>query len=171
MNVDGSWLTDVFASGAERPFAVVAFLVRWLGYAGVLIASGAAAFLMAVADRRDRALLTRITQRAAVAGIVAALLIIPLHAAQASGEGIVAMVRPDLLVTAASGSQGVQSLLQVLALAALLLALRSRADARPAPPANPRAPCSPDHGRPVQQLAEAWSFAIPSHQWQSSATF
>ena len=133
MNVDGSWLTDVFASGAERPFAVVAFLVRWLGYAGVLIASGAAAFLMAVADRRDRAPLTRITQRAAVAGIVAALLIIPLHAAQASGEGIVAMVRPDLLVAAASGSQGVQSLLQVVALGALLLTLRSNAHARPAP--------------------------------------
>lgn len=119
-------LADLFAGDAEQAYAIAAAVARWLMYAGVLLAAGAAAFLVWVVrpGSPGRGALARIAAVATVVGGVAALTGLPLQAAQVTGVGLEAFVRGDLLLDVLSRSVGLQTTVQVLGLAGLFIALR-----------------------------------------------
>jgi copper transport protein len=128
--IDAALVRQVFASGSARPAAVAAVVIRSLGYLCVLVAAGGVAFLVWAADPRDGPALQRSVRLAAVVGVAAAVLAVPVQAAESSGAGVRGLLRADLLATAITGGVGVQSLVQVLALGAVAFLLRGRAEQR-----------------------------------------
>lgn len=123
--VDASLVRQLFAGGDDPLVGLVAVLVRWAGYLTLLVAAGGVAFLAWAADQRDRTVLARIVAPVAAAGAALALLAVPVHAAQVSGEGFAAVLRADEMRSALTGGVAVQSVLQAFGLIAVAFAVRS----------------------------------------------
>lgn len=123
--VDASLVRQLFAGGDDPLVGLVAVLVRWAGYLTLLVAAGGVAFLAWAADQRDRTVLARIVAPVAAAGAALALLAVPVHAAQVSGEGFAAVLRADEMRSALTGGVAVQSVLQAFGLIVVAFAVRS----------------------------------------------
>lgn len=92
-------------------------VLRGLGYAATLLAAGALVFSVAVArGPADRGAARRIGVRAALAGVVLALLAVPVQAAAVSGVGLVEALAPSVLGEALMSSFGLSSLVRAAAL-------------------------------------------------------
>ncbi len=122
--VDASLVRQLFAGGDDPLVGIVALLVRWAGYLALLVAAGGVAFLAWAVDDRDRAPLGRIVAPVAAAGVALALVVVPVHAAQVSGEGFTAVLCVGELRAALIDSVGAQSVLQALALIVVAFAVR-----------------------------------------------
>lgn len=128
--VDESLVAQLFSGAGELPAAIAATVGRWAAYTATLLAVGAVVFLTWVARRPEagpdeRARLGRTGAAAAGLGVAAALLTVPLQAAQVSGAGLAAgFVRADLLVEAAASSVGLTAAVQTVGLVAVAVALR-----------------------------------------------
>jgi copper transport protein len=93
-----SVVAQLLSEGRDRPWEVVAAVLRFIAYAGVLMAAGGALFLAFVHDgKADRRRLTRIVLTAAVAGGAALLLGLVVRAALVTGLGPTSLFQSGVL--------------------------------------------------------------------------
>ncbi len=122
-----SLVASILSDSGEAPFAVAAAVLRWLSYAGALIAAGAAVFawrLRALVGE-DRDAVRRPLRRGAVVALVAALLAVPVQNAVITGTGAAGLVDLAGLAAVLSSPFGWSALLRVVAAAALLALTRA----------------------------------------------
>jgi copper transport protein len=93
-----SIVAQLLSEGQDRPWEVVAAVLRFIAYAGVLMAAGGALFLTFVHDGKpDRGTLTRIVITAAVAGAAALVLGLAVRAALVTGLGPASLFRDGVM--------------------------------------------------------------------------
>jgi len=126
--VDADVMRQVFGSGDRWWVTFGVVLARCMLYAGVLVAVGGLVFLRRVADIRDRMALVPPVLTAAVSGAAAAVLAVPVQAAQVSGAGTSALIDGPALAGVLRSSVGLQSALATVALALLAVTLRAADD-------------------------------------------
>lgn len=106
--VDDAVIDDLFAGGGQV-VAIVGPVLRGIGYLAVLLATGVV-FISAMIVRRaeDRRRAARLSAWAAVVGIVATILAVPVQAIAVTGGGLLEVLRPAVLgeVLASSFGQG-----------------------------------------------------------------
>lgn len=106
--VDDAVVADLFAGGGQV-VAIVGPALRGIGYLAVLLATGVV-FISALIVRRadDRRRAARLSAWAAVVGIVATILAVPVQAIAVTGGGLLEVLRPAVLgeVLASSFGQG-----------------------------------------------------------------
>jgi copper transport protein len=129
--VDDEVVARLFAGGDDTAVAVAAAVTRAVGYAGTLLAAGAAIYLLVVAgvDGRERQRARRWLRRGAAAGLAAALLTVPLQAMASTGFGPAEVFTPTVLGDTLASSVGIAAAVRVAALIAALLLVRT-SDAR-----------------------------------------
>ena len=120
--VTDSLVASLLGGGADIPFALMGWLVRWITYGTVLLVIGAALFQIVVAHRRTDPV-TRLIRTAAVVGAVGSVLQIPLFAAEATGLGLSGLYSTAALGEAVGSSVGWASLVRVLAFAVLWIVI------------------------------------------------
>lgn len=118
----------------DRGVAIAGATLRGLGYLAVLLAAGAVAFAGLVGRRPgDRQRAADLGWIAAVAGLVATVLHVPVQAAAISGQGVLAVLTDGgALGTAVVSGFGASALVRIVALAALVDVLRRRRRGGPA---------------------------------------
>lgn len=106
--VDDAVIADLFAGGGQV-VGIVGPALRGIGYLAVLLAAGAV-FITALIVRRpeDRRRAARLSARAAVVGIAATVLAVPVQAIAVTGGSLLEVLRPAVLgeVLASSFGQG-----------------------------------------------------------------
>lgn len=126
--VDESLVAQLFAADADRPYAVAATAVRGVMYAALLAGAGVIGFVLLVGGlaRDELATLGRVARRSGAVSLVAVVAGVPLQAAQETGLGLAAFVRPLLLADTLSSAFGASSLLRLAGLVALVVTLPGR---------------------------------------------
>ena len=119
-------LGQVFSSDADRPFAIVAALARWLTYAGVLLVAGMA---LTVAWLRDQDLSVgdRLRWLARVGGWVvvgASVATVLLQNVLVSGDGVAALVDGAGIGAVLASFVGISAIVRVLGAALVLAGVR-----------------------------------------------
>ncbi|MGH3442559.1 MAG: copper resistance CopC/CopD family protein [Nitriliruptorales bacterium] len=112
--------------GGDGLWGAVAGLGRWLEYLAALAVAGAVAFLRFVhvgGDDAERARLRRLVVRAAVAGLVLAVVGVGLQAALATGLGATSLVDVGALTETLGSPFGLGAAVRVFGLALLTLAV------------------------------------------------
>jgi copper transport protein len=133
--------------GAARPTGIA---LRGIGYLATLLAGGAALFAATVARRPvDRAAARRLAMPAALVGVVATLLGVPIQAAALTGDGFASALSVVTLGEVISSSFGTSVLVRAAALVWLVVLWRPRM-----PGAVPA----------IVGMAAAASFALDGHQ-------
>jgi copper transport protein len=131
-------VAELFGGAGRGWPGVVGPVLRGLGYAATLLAGGAVAVAAVVARRPDqRRSARRLARPAAVAGIAATLLAVPVQAAAVGGSGVVDAFAPTLLGEVLSSPFGWGTLARLAGLVGLLALWRPAADRAPralAPP-------------------------------------
>ncbi len=95
---DPALLSQFFDEGANRTWEVAAALVRFVAYAGVLLAAGTAFFLTFVHDGgAGTPRVRRLSTGAAVVGAIGLIAALPLQAALATGTGLGAIAEDGVL--------------------------------------------------------------------------
>ncbi|TVR36739.1 MAG: hypothetical protein EA388_02975 [Nitriliruptor sp.] len=106
--VDDAVVADLFAGGGQV-VGIIGSALRAIGYVAVLLATGVV-FITALIVRRpeDRRRAARLSARAAVVGIAATILAVPVQAIAVTGGGLLEVLRPAVLgeVLASSFGQG-----------------------------------------------------------------
>ncbi len=119
-------LGQVFSSGADRPWAVAAAIVRWVAYAGVLLAAGVAltaAWLRGTVLAAGSAV-DRLARRSAVAVAVTAVLGVLLQNVLVSGDGVGSLVDGSGLWAVLSSFVGISALVRLVGAGIALVGLR-----------------------------------------------
>ena len=119
-------LGQVFSSGADRPWAVLAAIVRWVTYAGVLLAAGAVAtvaWLREQLDADDQPV-TRVVRRASVAVLVTAVLGVLLQNVLVGGDGLASLVDASGLQATITSFVGISAIVRAVGAVLLLVGLR-----------------------------------------------
>lgn len=116
---------DLPGDGGDAPWSVAAVLAGWLTYGGVLLASGGAAFLVLVHDRREDELraLSRVLTLGAVVAVAASLVALVPQTVLAAGLGWRSLVTPEALAGTAASGVSLAALVRVAGLALLLAGL------------------------------------------------
>ncbi|HVL97922.1 MAG TPA: CopD family protein [Egibacteraceae bacterium] len=119
--VAGVALTALGAS--QVAVEAAALLVRVVLVTGVLVAVGGAVFVGAVHDGRghERARIVRLVRAAAIAGMAASALSVPLHAAVVQGSGFAGASDARTLAAVAASPFGAAALLRLAGLCAVAL--------------------------------------------------
>ncbi len=106
--IDDAVVADLFAGGGQV-VGIIGSALRAIGYMAVLLATGVV-FITALIVRRpeDRRRAARLSARAAVVGIAATILAVPVQAIAVTGGGLLEVLRPAVLgeVLASSFGQG-----------------------------------------------------------------
>ncbi len=117
---DPDLLAEILAGEGERAWSAAATVGRGITYAATLLAAGAVAFLAFAARSLSagrRRPLAQIGAVAALAGLAATLLGVPLQAAIETGVGAETFVRADLLASTLTGSFGLSAAVRMVGLA------------------------------------------------------
>ena len=120
--IDESLVEALLGGGRDTPFAVAGWLLRWLTYAGALVAAGGIGFLFLV-GRDQRRRLQRLLSRAAVVAVAGSVLQIPVLAAESTGLGFSAFVSAPALGDALESSVGFAALVRIAAAVLVWLAV------------------------------------------------
>ncbi len=128
---DPSALGGFLDTSEDRFWEVVGAVGRALAYAGLLLAAGGALFLAVVHRARgaERDELARIVAVAAVVGVVASLVAVPVQAALGTGQGAGSLLEAGVARDVLRDGLGWSIALGVVGAAALLLGLRWRRSA------------------------------------------
>lgn len=120
-------VAGILAGGADRPFAVVAAVLRWLGYLGVLLAAGAVVFAWRLRAHvgSDVDAVAAPLRLAATVVAVSGVLAVPVQQALVSGTGLAGLVDPAGLAAVVATPFGWSAMLRAAAAAALLLLARA----------------------------------------------
>ncbi len=131
--VDDQTVAALFA-GRDGVVVVTATVVRAIDLGAGLVAVGAMAALagMVVTDRHRR-LAIDTSRRAALTGMVAAAVTIPLQATASSGLGVAALVSTEVLADTITGTVGVSALTRIAGLVLVLAAVQRGRDSRGRP--------------------------------------
>jgi copper transport protein len=114
-----SVLSGADASGART----TGVAVRWMTYAGSLVAVGATAMLFSLRATAARLAVRKLVLIAAVVGVVGSVLSVPVQAAEVSGLGWSVVSAPDLLSEVLGGGVGRAAMVRIAGLAALMVAV------------------------------------------------
>jgi copper transport protein len=125
-------LAELFGGAGRGWPGVLGPVLRGLGYVATLLAGGAVAVAAAVARRPDRrASARRLARPAAVAGVITALLAVPVQVAAVVGTGLADAFVPSLVGEVLTTSFGWGTLTRVAGLVALLVLWRPAAERTP----------------------------------------
>lgn len=116
--IDEALFEALLGDSGDVPFAVAGWLLRWLAYAGGLIAVGGVVFALVVA-RRSVPQVVNLVRWAALVGIIGSLLQVPVFAAEATGLGWSALVSIPAMETALGSSLALAAVIRVAALATI----------------------------------------------------
>ena len=121
-------LAAIFSGGDDQVAALAGVVNRAVGYGGVLLVVGAAAWWLAIGrrDRDEEARAVVWLRRGAVVTSVTAALTIPLQAMLVSGAGLSVLGDATLLSDTAGASVGVGALWRLAGSVVLLVVLRVR---------------------------------------------
>ena len=114
-----SILSGADASGART--AGVA--VRWITYAGSLVAVGATAMLFSLRVETARLAIRRLVLIAATIGVIGSVLSVPVQGAEVSGLGWSVVSASDLLSEVLAGGVGRAAMVRIAGLVALMIAV------------------------------------------------
>ncbi len=118
--VDDDTVAALFAGG-DGVVTATATVVRAVDLGAALVALGAlAAAAGIVATERHRRLATDTTRRAALVGVVASALTVPLQAMASSGLGVAALGSTEVLADTVTGTVGVSALTRIAGLVLVL---------------------------------------------------
>jgi copper transport protein len=127
--VGDALVAELFGGAGRGTTGVLGPLLRGLGYLATLLAGGAVAFAAAVVLRRaDRRRSREVGRAAALAGIVVALVALPVQAAAVTGAGPLAALVGSGVAEVLATSFGVGTLVRVAGLVGLALLWRPAAD-------------------------------------------
>ncbi len=118
-DVIASILSGADASGART--AGVA--VRWITYAGSLVAVGATAMLFSLRVETARLAVRRLVLIAATIGVIGSVLSVPVQGAEVSGLGWSVVSASDLLSEVLAGGVGRAAMVRIAGLVALMIAV------------------------------------------------
>lgn len=122
---DPALLAQFFDEGEDRFWAVVGAALRFLAYAGVLLAAGGALFLALVHDRGDdERPLRHLVAAAAFMGAIGLLAALPVQAALATGTGIGAITEDGVLTEILADGVGLTTAAGLVGLGILLVGRR-----------------------------------------------
>lgn len=115
----------VFGDPPDAYWQAGATAARWATFAGLLIAAGAAAFLIVVHDRRpdDQAVLGHLITAAALVAVLATLLAVPLQAIADTGQGPAVLLDPTAWADQLRVARAGETVLRLGGLAAVVTAL------------------------------------------------
>lgn len=120
--IDDELIDSLLGDDGDGPWRAVGAGVRFLGYAGALLAVGLAVFLTFAHDRGDeRAILIRTARVASLIGVAGVLLELPVRAALATGLGPDSITEPGVLRQLLGDSVGIG--IAVTALTLVFLAI------------------------------------------------
>ena len=114
-----SVLSGADASGART----TGVAVRWMTYAGSLVAVGATAMLFSLRVETARLAVRKLVLIAATIGVVGSVLSVPVQAAEVSGLGWSVVSAPDLLSEVLAGGVGRAAMVRIAGLGALMVAV------------------------------------------------
>jgi copper transport protein len=124
-------VAELFGGAGRGVTGVLGPLLRGLGYLATLLAAGAALFALLVARQpREQDEAGWVGQRAALAGIVVALLAVPVQGAAVAGASLVGGLSPTVLGETLTSSFGFSTLVRVGGLALLVVLWSGRDGAR-----------------------------------------
>ncbi len=147
--VDDALVADLFAGGGQV-VGIVGPALRGIGYLAVLLAAGAV-FVTALIVRRpeDRRRAARLSARAAVVGIAATVLAVPVQAIAVTGSSFLEVLRPAVLGEVLASSFGQGTLVRLVWLVVLAVFVSRGATLLP---------------RAVAAAAALGSFLLDGHQ-------
>jgi copper transport protein len=114
-DLDHGVIDEILASSGSRGSAATGAAVRFLGYAGSLIAIGASLFRL-LAGARSIIEVKTLIRIAAVTGIVASALQVPVFAVESSGLGLDALTSIEALSSSLGSPVGVAALVRIAGL-------------------------------------------------------
>ncbi|CAN5125975.1 copper resistance protein CopC [soil metagenome] len=119
-------LAQVFSSDADRPYAVAAIVARWVMYAGVMLAAGAALVLWwlrrEITDETPR--IARLIGGGAVAVLGAAVLGFALQIILTTGDGVQSLTDGGALAATLGSFYGIATVVRIVGATALLVHAR-----------------------------------------------
>ncbi|MDX1510959.1 MAG: copper resistance protein CopC [Nitriliruptorales bacterium] len=118
-DIDDALAARLFQGDDTAAAEVLAWLLRVVTWASVLLLVGAAIWHVAV--RRDEPLADTLLRKGAIAGLVASVMLVPVTVEVATGLGFTQVVRPDVIAESI-GQPGVAATIRIVGLAGVLAA-------------------------------------------------
>ena len=120
---DDDLIASILSGAAASGARAAGVAVRWITYAGSLVAVGAAAMLFSLRAETARMAVRRLVLFTAAIGVIGSVLSVPVQAAEVSGLGLSVVSAPDLLSEVLAGGVGRAALVRIAGLVALMVAV------------------------------------------------